>query len=119
MKEDEHFSADSEADIVVEDFDNPLITYGEHNTVMLTSPTFGDTIKIRNPQVKFGSSKNALRELKHIEEQMKGMSVLPDFGYSEDNYILSHHESQNKWRMLTGLLGDTQKFEWLMTYIKL
>lgn len=45
--------------------------------------------------------------------------MLPDFGYAEDNYILSHHESQNKWRMLTGLLGNSDKFEWLMTFIKL
>jgi hypothetical protein len=47
------------------------------------------------------------------------MSVLPDFGYNQDNYILDHHESKNKWKLLTGLLGDSNKFEWLMGVIKL
>ena len=58
--------------------------------MVLISPTFGDTIKIRNPKVKFGSSSNALKDLRHIEEQILEMSVLPDFGYERDNYILSH-----------------------------
>lgn len=47
------------------------------------------------------------------------MSVLPDFGYGEDNYILPHHESSNKWRMLTGLIGDQDRFTWLMKYMKM
>jgi hypothetical protein len=47
------------------------------------------------------------------------MGTLPDFGYGEDNYILSHHEAQNKWKLLTGLIGDNEKFEWLMRYIQL
>jgi len=47
------------------------------------------------------------------------MSVLPDFGYAEDNYILDHHEAQNKWKLLTGLIGDNEKFSWLMSFIKL
>jgi hypothetical protein len=42
---------------------------------------------------------------------------MPDFGYAEDNYILQG-ENTNKWRLLTGLLGDPEKFTWLMTYIK-
>lgn len=46
LREDE-VSIDSEADLVIENDDNPLIKYGEDNTVMLTSPVFGDTIKIR------------------------------------------------------------------------
>jgi hypothetical protein len=46
------------------------------------------------------------------------MGVLPDFGYDKDNYILEHHVSENKWRLLTGLIGDTDKFSWLMGYIK-
>lgn len=36
--------------------------------VSLTSPTFGDTIRIKNPSVKFGSSQSAFKELKHVEE---------------------------------------------------
>lgn len=47
------------------------------------------------------------------------MTVLPDFGYGEDNYILDHHDSKNKWKILTGLINDTNKFEWLMSFIQL
>lgn len=44
-----------------------FISFTKDNSVLLTSPTFGDKIKIKDPKVKFGSSRNALRELKHIE----------------------------------------------------
>ena len=47
------------------------------------------------------------------------MGILPDFGYAEDNYILPQHANKNKWRMLTGLIGDQEKFTWLMKYIKM
>ena len=72
----------------------------------LKSPVFGDQIKIRKPEVRFGSSKAGFRDLVHVEEQIREMGILPDFGYGQDNYILDQHESQNKWRHLTGLLGD-------------
>lgn len=42
---------------------------------------------------------------------------MPDFGYNEDNYILSGHNS-NKWKLLVGILNDQEKFKWLMSYIK-
>lgn len=58
-----------------------------------------------------------MKDLIHIEKQIKDMGTLPDFGYGEDNYILSHHEASNKWKLLTGLIGDNEKFEWLMRYI--
>ena len=99
--------------------DNSEYIKKEDGNVYLISPTFGDKIKIRNPAVRFGSSKNALKELMHVEEQILGMGVLPDFGYDQDNYILDQHESQNKWRLLTGLIGDNEKFSWLMGYIKI
>ena len=48
------------------------------------------------------------------------MSALPDFGYGEDNYILAHMNTQpNKWRMLTGLLGEHEKFDWLMGFLQI
>lgn len=39
---------------------------GSH--VMLTSPTFGDKIRIRRPAHKISSNKYALKDLKHIEQ---------------------------------------------------
>lgn len=100
-------------------FDSEFIkTLGQ--TVVLTSPTFGDKIFITNPKCKIGSYKSGLKDLKHIEQQIKTMGILPDFGYQEDNYILDHqNDAENKWKLLTGLFGDTKKFEWLMSYISL
>lgn len=43
---------------------------------------------IRKPTIKIGSSKNGLRDLKHIEEQILNMGIMPDFGYDQDNYVL-------------------------------
>ena len=35
--------------------------------VFIKSPTFGDRITIQSPKCRFGSSKNARKDLKHIE----------------------------------------------------
>ncbi len=37
------------------------------NSVILTSPTFGSRMQIKNVKVKFGTSKATLRDLKHVE----------------------------------------------------
>jgi hypothetical protein len=66
---------------------SPFIKHS-NNTVQLISPTFGDKITIHSPRCDFGTSKNGLRDLQHVEGQIRDLSVLPDFGYSEDNYIL-------------------------------
>jgi len=44
-------------------------------------------IKLNKVTNRLGTSAEALQELKHVEEQIVGMSVLPDFGYGEDNYL--------------------------------
>ena len=43
---------------------------------------------------------------------------MPDFGYAEDNYILDN-QGKDKWKMLTGLLGDSKRFAWLMNFLLL
>lgn len=47
------------------------------------------------------------------------MSVLPNFGYQEDNYILNRGEASNKWKLLSEILNDNNKFGWLVNHIKL
>lgn len=86
--------------------------------VHLISPTFGSTLKIWKPKAKIGSSKTALKDLIHIEKQVETLSGMPDFGYAEDNYILQESD-QDKWKHLTGIIGDNSKFEWLMGYIRM
>lgn len=97
----------------------PYIQYDtKKNIVLLKSPSIGDTIQIKNSNIlKLGSTTNALLELKQIEQQIQGMSALPDFGYGEDNYILDCLSNQDK--DLTALIGSSEKFTWLMNYIKL
>lgn len=79
----------------------------------------GQTIKIKNPKIKVGSSKEGLKDLIHIEKQINDMSIMPDFGYQQDNYILQKGDSQNKWKLLSELLQDQNKFGWLVNHIKL
>lgn len=84
---------DSDNDRVVETKENPYIVRDEETkSVYLTSPTFGDKIQIYNPQVRFGTSVNAMKDLKHVEGQIKELKVLPDFGYAQDNYLLETAE---------------------------
>ena len=43
---------------------------------------------------------------------------MPDFGYGEDNYLIEG-DCKNKWKMLTGLIGDAERFAWLMNFLLL
>ena len=54
-------------------------------------------MKIKNVNARIKTSFDGMKELKHVEEQIIGMTVLPDFGYAEDNYILEREETRNKW----------------------
>ena len=56
-------------DIVHHVSENPLIQT-EGSTVYLQSPTFGDRVRIANPVCKFGSSVNAMKDLRHVEAQI-------------------------------------------------
>ena len=47
---------------------SPYITYNNEDSVVLTSPTFGDKIKVVKPQVRFGSSIYSLGELQIVEK---------------------------------------------------
>lgn len=119
VKESESESSedDQDEDVVVENA-GPYIKVLE-DEVHLISPTFGDVLKIRKPKCRFGSSKAALKDLKHVEEQILTMGILPDFGYAEDNYILEQFEKKDKWQYLTGIIGNSTKFEWLIGFIKM
>jgi hypothetical protein len=50
--------------------------------------------------------------LKHVEEQIEGMTVLPDFGYGQDNYILKEEgeSKRSNWNVLTDLIDNPDKF---------
>ena len=88
----------------------------------LKSPTTGQVIKIRNPKIEIRASSEGLKDLMHIEEQITGMSMMPDFGYQEDNYILNekNDEGEDKWKLLSRLvIGKEDKFGWLMNFIKM
>lgn len=76
-------------DYKVHKMKSPFITYDE-DQIILRSPTFGNSITIKNPgYIKLGSSIHSMYELENVEDHIKGLSVLPDFGYGQDNYLLS------------------------------
>jgi len=68
-------------------------------------------IQIKNPSLRLTTSRDSLRELIEIEEQINEMLVMPDFGYHEDNYILPcATQYTNKWKAVSMLLNDKGKF---------
>lgn len=86
----------------------------------LVSPITGKIIRIKGVKARLSTSADALEALKEIEEQVIGMTVLPDFGYAEDNYIIPKgDEVSNKWDVLTNLLHNNDKYTWLLSQIKL
>lgn len=88
----------------------------------LKSPTTGKVIQIKNPKIEIRASSEGLKDLMRIEEQITGMSMLPDFGYQQDNYIINQKggEEADKWKLLSRLVtGKEDKFGWLMNFIKM
>ena len=101
------------------DLADTLFNYNEkEDTVYLKSPTTGQVIRIKNPKSKIRPSENALLNLKHVEEQIHSQSVLPDFGYMQDNYIIDRGFNQSSWKRVSELIGNKDKFQWLMNYIR-
>lgn len=85
-------------------------------TVKLISPVTGKILTIKNVRARLSTSAEALDALKEVEQQVIGMTVLPDFGYAEDNYIIPKTEQcTNKWQILTSLLSNNDKYTWLLS----
>ena len=61
-------------------------------------------MRIKNVNVPI--STNALRfmELKHIEEQILEMGVMPDFGYEGDNFVIQKEGAPRNWKLLTEIV---------------
>jgi membrane-associated HD superfamily phosphohydrolase len=118
--EDEDKISETDDRVVECKNDDGIVSYDpETQRVSLTSPTFKDQVKIRLPQAqRFGSSKTAMQDLKHVEAQIQELHTLPDFGYGKDNYILNDCET-NKWKVFALLLEDHKRFSWLMNFINL
>ena len=85
---DESLSDISSGDEIVKECRDKRLVQHEAEAVYIVSPTFKDRVKVKVPDARFGSSKSALKELIHIEEQVKDLCGFPDFGYGTDNYIL-------------------------------
>ena len=89
--------------------------------IQLQSPVIGDTLTLRAPQQehwRLQTTRAGLKELKKVEQQIQH-NVMPDFGYAHDNYLLEQHTCKNKWQLMTGFVGDSERFSQLMNYIKL
>ena len=87
------------------------IKYTGQNVQLFSPTNSGQIIQINNPKLRLTTSRDSLRELIEIEEQINDMTVMPDFGYHEDNYILpSATQYTNKWKALSMLLHDKGKF---------
>ena len=86
--------------------------------VELISPNKQGIFKIKNSRVPIASSALRFEELQHIEAQIQGMQVMPDFGYEGDNFVFEQEGARN-WKLLTDLIYDKDKYEWLRNHIKL
>ena len=47
------------------------------------------------------------------------MSVIPDFGYDGDNFLLEKSEAPRNWKLLTDLIYNKDKYEWLRNHMEL
>ena len=47
------------------------------------------------------------------------MQVMPDFGYEGDNFVLERTEAPRNWKLLTDVIYNKDKYEWLRNHIQL
>ena len=48
------------------------------------------------------------------------MTVIPDFGYNNDNFLLDRgQEAPRNWKLLTDFIWNQEKYEWLTNHIQL
>ena len=72
--------------------------------VELISPNRQDKIRIKNVKMPISTSDLRLEELRHIEEQIAGLSAIPDFGYEGDNFVTENEGGQRNWKLLTNVV---------------
>ena len=58
--------------------------------IELISPNKQAIFRIKNCNAHISSSALRFEELKHIENQIQGMTVMPDFGYEGDNFLFEN-----------------------------
>lgn len=81
-------SSSSLDDTVVEPCLDKALLQEEKSGVYIVSQTFKDRVHVKVPGVRLGSSRGGMRDLLHVEAQIKDLKRLPDFGYGHDNYLL-------------------------------
>ena len=90
------------------------------NNYTLVSPRMKHIMNIKSPRIKISANALAFDELKHIEEQIINQSVMPDFGYNSDNYILDRgDDAARNWQLLTEIVANADRYDWLLNHIKL
>ena len=91
--------------------------FTDGNSVELISPNKTGVFRIKNVKVPISTSYLRFEELSHIERQIAEMKVMPDFGYEGDNFVLEKAEAPRNWRLLTDVIYNKDKYEWLRNHI--
>ena len=90
------------------------------NTIELTSPNSKTIMRIRNSKIPIVSDNLRFQELQHIERTMNGMQVMPDFGYSGDNFVIDRDaDAPRNWKLLTDFIYNKDKYEYLQNHLVL
>ena len=83
-------------------------------TIELISPAQSSSIKIKNSKIRIASDALRFEELRHIENTIAGMAIMPDFGYEGDNMIIERAEdAPRNWKLLTDFVYNKEKYQWL------
>ena len=93
------------------------VRFSDNGNVELISPNKKGVFKIKNVKVPISTSALRFEELSHIEAQIAGMQVMPDFGYEGDNFVLEKSGAPRNWKLLTDVIYNKDKYEWLRNHI--
>ena len=92
----------------------------DKNVIELISPAQHTVLKIRNSKIPIASDALRFQELVHIENAIVGMSVMPDFGYEGDNFVIERsQDAPRNWKLLTDFVYNKDKYEWLQNHLTL
>ena len=77
------------------------VRFVDDGAVELISPSSKGVVRIENCKVPVSSSDIRLDELRHIDQTIKDLKELPDFGYEEGNFVTEDEHVARNWRLMT------------------
>ena len=95
------------------------VRFVDNGAVELISPSSRGDVRIQNCKVPISSSDIRLDELRHIDQTIKDLKEMPDFGYSIGNFVTEDEHSARNWKLMSNYVFNSEKYQKVTHHVKL